>query len=954
LNARHKVWALAVLLSCSSAQAAFWDTPPSTVSSTASSNRLKENGYLRVRTSSILKVEPGDPVPADARAAIAEYDRMLSLPMDAIAPEMRAEALRRAADLRVQIADADAAKGEGFHVKEVRRAVAGYNRVLQDYPGHANNDRVLYQLARAHQLINEFDPAVDALMQIALNHPGSVRAADASFRAAEMLFAKQRYAEAQPAYEALLAHGNSTPYFELAQYKYAWSLYKQSQFERAAEVFLGLLDQDLPEGTLEDAAQALAAVEAHKSERASESLRITALCFAALGGGPALSEYFAAQPKPSRMETLVYSALGDALIEKQRYTDAAGTYLAFVERHPDHRRAPAFSESAITAYQRGGFSELATAQIEGYAIKYEPSASYWTNREADAQVLAKVRSYQDDLGRLFQVMGQNASDPAQRRQAYLKAAQWYERSLAQFPDDKRTAQTSLLLADAWLEAGELEKSAQQYERTAYDLPSHAGSPVAALGAVQTWQRLTRQLPAQEQATPRRASIAASQKLGETFPDHPQRSQVLMTAAEDLYLLGDLDEAVTTAERVLASDPKPALQLGALGIIADTRFAANRYEEAEAAYARMLKLPAASGEERGKLFDQMAASVYKQGETARETGDLRSAAQHFQRVASVAPGAAIRDTADFDAASALYELEDWPAAVTALERFTKRYPDHRLLADADKKLGRAYQENKMPDRAAQTFERIARRDTENADTRRVASWTAAELYDEAGQYGRSLQAWSHYVSHYPSPLDEAMQARLRLAQINSEKLKDSTAHRHWLTAMIEADRAAGSSNTQLSRRAAAESSLELGRMDAVKAKAVILKSPLASSLAARKALTESSIRAFEYASKFDFADITSAATFELAAVYWEFSRALLASEPPQDLAGEAAQQYVLLLEEQAYPFEEKAITAHEINLGRVRNGTWNTHIGMSVDELGRLSPAQYAKKERREDLYEQLD
>ena len=117
--------------------------------------------------------------------------------------------------------------------------------------------------------------------------------------------------------------------------------------------------------------------------------------------------------------------------------------------------------------------------------------------------------------------------------------------------------------------------------------------------------------------------------------------------------------------------------------------------------------------------------------------------------------------------------------------------------------------------------------------------------------------------------------------------------------------------------------------------------------------ENSIRALQYAAAFGFEDITSAATFETASLYADFGRALLDSEPPRELDGQAMEQYALLLEEQAYPFEEKAIEAHEINLSRVRDGTWNPEIGRSVAALGELSPGLYGKREKRETVYEHL-
>ena len=58
-----------------------------------------------------------------------------------------------------------------------------------------------------------------------------------------------------------------------------------------------------------------------------------------------------------------------------------------------------------------------------------------------------------------------------------------------------------------------------------------------------------------------------------------------------------------------------------------------------------------------------------------------------------------------------------------------------------------------------------------------------------------------------------------------------------------------------------------------------------------------------------------------------------------------QQYDLLLEEQAYPFEEQAISLHETNVQRVESGLYDAWIGRSQASLATLVPARYAKLER---------
>ena len=54
---------------------------------------------------------------------------------------------------------------------------------------------------------------------------------------------------------------------------------------------------------------------------------------------------------------------------------------------------------------------------------------------------------------------------------------------------------------------------------------------------------------------------------------------------------------------------------------------------------------------------------------------------------------------------------------------------------------------------------------------------------------------------------------------------------------------------------------------------------------------------------------------------------------------------MLLEEQAFPFEEKAIELHELNAKRTANGIYDQWVKESYAALARLRPARYAKVER---------
>ena len=895
-----------------------------------------------------LPIIQSEPIAPDPQKALENYRKLLKLSPDA---DTRAEAEKRIADLQVQVEDNNGNSSNGAALKD---SIGIYQKLLEDTQGKGN-DRVLYQLARAQQNSGETDKAITTLQKLEHDYPASPLVADAHFRAAELLYGRNRFDEAEQEYHNVMGFGEGTPFFITAQYKYGWSLYQQQKYAEDIGVFFTILDHDLPPGELDDPDAALKAVPADKADLARDSLRVSSLSFTALGGGKAINDYFAKNGQP-RFYPLVYNALGELMLDKRRYTDAANAYAAFVDGHPTHPRAPQFQTRVIGAYQDGGFSDLVVHEKERYATAYEPASTYWGGKQPTPEVMTELRHDLEDLGRHYHAKAQQepASDPAAKRADFVAAAGWYHKILEIYPLDPKLPEINLLYADALYDGGQTQEAAQQYEKTAYGYPNNPKAPEAAYASVQAWQRLGKEVPAQDRPAALHQSVAASVKYADTFPASTQTAPVLTRAAEDLYEIKDLDQAVVLSNRVLALNPPaaPELRSQTLGVLADAKFAQGKYAESEAAYTQLLALTPATDANHKVVVEQLAASIYKQGDAARSAGDMRSAAQYFQRVGQVVPDASIRPNADYDAASAFVAIPDWAAAEQSLEGFRSRYPSNPLTADVDKKLALAYQKDNKPAQAAAAYQRVAQRSTESVDTRREASWLSATLYDQAQQPQLAGGAYESYLRTYPQPLDRSVQARNRLTEMALAN-GDHARYTALLHDAVSADDMAGAGRTDSSKLAAAQASLELGRAAAQDARAVSINLPIAKTLPARKKATEAAVQALDRAANYGFADTTTAATYEIGNVYHDFAQALTNSERPAKLKGDELEQYTVLLEEQAEPFDEQAIKAHEANLQRVAQGLWNPSIRKSVDALAGLSPAQYGKHEQREERYESL-
>jgi hypothetical protein len=115
-----------------------------------------------------------------------------------------------------------------------------------------------------------------------------------------------------------------------------------------------------------------------------------------------------------------------------------------------------------------------------------------------------------------------------------------------------------------------------------------------------------------------------------------------------------------------------------------------------------------------------------------------------------------------------------------------------------------------------------------------------------------------------------------------------------------------------------------------------------------------IKEFNRLIDYELGEITAAATFYLAETYAHFSHALMTSERPKGLSALELEEYELAIEEQSYPFEEKAIEVHESNLKLIARGVYNDWVDKSLQKLAVFMPARYAKSEASSQIVSSLE
>jgi hypothetical protein len=273
------------------------------------------------------------------------------------------------------------------------------------------------------------------------------------------------------------------------------------------------------------------------------------------------------------------------------------------------------------------------------------------------------------------------------------------------------------------------------------------------------------------------------------------------------------------------------------------------------------------------------------------------------------------------------------------------PEHELVQNATASLAVAYVETGQSLRAAAEFEQIAESADSN-DARQEALWSAGELYRAGADTVSATNVLTRYVERYSEPFPQAIEARNQLVGL-AEARGDERERTRWLTSLVAADADAGQNRTDRSRYLAAHAQLSLAEPARQAFEVSRLVAPLADSLKLKRERMEVAMQAYAKAADYGVEEVTTAATYQLAELYNGLSRALFESERPAELSQLELAQYDILLEEQAFPFEEEAIQLHEVNAARTADGVYDEWVAESLASLAELMPGRYAKYEKGE-------
>lgn len=875
------------------------------------------------------------PLPAISPAEVARrYQRLFESSDE---PEVRIDALNRLTNIRDQ-----SGQDVGFSPEEeervYREVIDSYESILSRGSFSGRLDELLYQMAKAHALTGQAGQSIDRLKQLVGLYPKSELVPEARFRIAESAFSGGDFAEAESVYLTLIDSIDQGALKTKAGYMLGWSQFKQgpSAWERAAKTFVSVLDEFLP------TPESIQNVEPSSVDTIDDTFRVLALISARKHGPDTLLSWLGDEPG-KHWAYLLFDRLADYYAIRGEFAASVDTNRTFVGYAPNHPMSPLFMAQIVDVWERAGKpSEVREAQAD-YVAMFGPDDRY---RKLSDSEQRRWQQFGRRLADFNYERGTTAFENGSReiaRDAFSTSASHYE-ALAKRSD---SAGALLRLAgDARLQSGEYAAALSDFQQSAYDGKQYEEADDAGWAAVVLVRDGVDGLRRSPEFKPDLAQLSQeADRFEGRFAADPRLPGLTANLASRWLATGNAERALAYGEKTVMNERASASEHYAGWLtIAKVRQDQGEYALAERSWNRVLQIISSkeidglASDTRSSISQQLATSIYRQGEKAASLGKVAAAVEHFKRVGAALPNSDLAIRGRYDAANTLLKASEWPSALSELRLFRQDYPEHPLAKEVSEKLVHAYVASDQPTSAARELLAAA----EGAENPWSLKMRAAALFHEAEDTVNRNRLYRDYLQAHTTAgnSDQHIQMQtMRYRLIQSDD--DSVGQQRDL---VERE-LASQWHSEETLAWAARGSLALGARAAATFAGIELTHPLPESLDRKQQALETARQRFVDAERLGGEAVRSESLYRRAELYRILAKDLMSSSVPSELNELEAMQYQMLLEEEAFPFEEKAIRLHSDNHRRVASQGYDAWIGKSLGVLAELNPGRYDRSVR---------
>lgn len=845
------------------------------------------------------------------------YERLLEMP--GTPEERKSEILLRLAELSYEEEEGALKKayeaGTEMDImpgERYPRTIEYYQRLSEDYPESEQAMTAFYNLGYLLAEEGEMVLSAKAYGEVLRRDPDNPYVTEIHMRLGEAAFTIGIYREAEEHYLAVIGSGR-TNYLHKARYKLGWTYYKMDDYSTAVEQFSLILDRKGgPPADLKE-----------------ETIDVMGRCFVEWGGVEGLKGYLKDRIAADHYGDLLYLKLGVLYMEGSRFADAVKTFEQGVEAYNvtpvalEMEKGVINSNAALRDPEASNLRRRKWLDLYGPGTRWDIANSAKLANERDAMLEEGLR-----LAALYR------HSRAQRGEGGLGAAiEIYERYKELYGIGTENAyEMAYSHAQALRENQDFIYSAQRYNVVAEHPEFTSHREEASYRRIEVLKVLFEQ----DKAAHFDEYVAAHERYVELNPSTDVVPELLFAIGELNFEAEKFPAARGGFDRVAQGYPDHTLAPEAMERIARCYFRENDFAQAEL-NARKVEEFNPSEETREQALKLISFSIFKLAEIAETEQRFEDAVKHFFRLAEEFPEGEAAQVSLYRGAEGLRSMGREEEAAAVYKKLADTYKESRYAESALTLSSEILSSLGDWQGVASNYEDLYRLEPEGPDAAKNL-FRAAKAREKSKEYELAAKLFAEYIEAFPQ--DPKMAQAIYLESIAKRELGDEEGAlagfaRAWETP------AEGKEGIYRARAALALGESELAKFSAVK-----LSGDLAQAFTDKETYLEVALGHLVNAASLPFAETLAASLFRAGESFEQMKNDILDSERPEGFSEEELEEYQFLLEEKAFPLEDRAIEYYRRGIAASREaGVHNEWVDRMYARLEVLLPWAFQRSEQ---------
>jgi len=819
-------------------------------------------------------------------------------------------------DHQMELFDNGKIKQEPIEPKLTHEKTLEINRqILEKYPRVEFINQVLYRTGMCLYDIGNKDSAKTIFQKLVIQYPDSSYLAEVLFHLGECYFEEGDYEQAIHYYSQILKDWQSQ-FYPMALYKIGWCHYRLNNYSDAISTFYYLLNDIKLMEDINSEKLGMSQVQLK-----NEIMEYITISFSDFGGAAALFNFINQMGGSSYTPFLLHK-LGNVYLKRDFYEDALKSFNLILSKFPYYQKLPEIFLSFLECFEKNG-NKNKTHKLHDQLVAYCGPTSKWAQLHRSDEDKALYDSTLKEIDFKIATPLLCSADSLFANKNYAAGIEKYRYFLNLFPGDKRSDHAAYCLAECYYNLANYKKAANAYKAVVLAYPKSELREDAAYNHIVCYDNLLSQAHislADSNVSLRKCKelknlVKACYSYLKWVPRAEKEPEIKLKLAEIFFRQKLYKPAEKFARSALVSIIKynrgVEQRTNALSLLAQLSFKQQKFKNTEMFTSMLIKENPDSLELVEKSKKMLASTSFKIGEKLKSRGKNALAARKFEQAALKSPDPHIAEASLFEAAIQYEAAKQFNRAAIRFEDFYKKHPQSEHAKEAMYRAALLRDKLRQYQLSARDYKMLHAL-TPNTPEGSTALFNAGLAYEKAKDWFSMAETFKNYTAQYPNDNENILEAIFKIAYAYEQKDMIPRANMEYQR-LINKYNQLVAAGEYADDYFAAQATFRLAEMKHDQFKTIKLVPPFQVNLKRKQNAFNELIKSYVSVAKFNIADWTTAAFYQLGLAYEEFSQDILDSPAPPDLKGTDLDAYWASINDQwVVPLQKEALKYYQTN------------------------------------------